>query len=178
MAQNKRFTQAIALCASALIMAGAFSACKPTEKNYKAAYDAALSKREKSCIDTDLGIDMTALEQDDVPKWERLGKDSVLVFRQPLRVFENDSIQRQPCNVAVAAFKMTTNARSLCERLLGEGYGAYIMTNGLDDYYVIAAGFQDLESAAAFIRDYKKKNPEATYVGLPGNPVVEIPSTL
>lgn len=155
-----------------VVAAGAvLTSCKPTEKNYKSAYDAAINKRQKEAVDDDLGLDITRLERDDEAQWRKFGNDSLRVLRQQVKPFESDGVQPKPYCMAVAMYKMPTNARSQRERLLQAGYGAFLLTNGHDEYYVVAEAVDTPEEAIKAVSNYCKKHPKDPYVGLGGSPV-------
>lgn len=150
------------------------SACKPTENNYRAAYQAALSKRDAANDDAaSLGL---VLEGQ--PQWQKVGTDSVMVLRQPLARLTQDSAPVKQYNVAVAAYSMRTNAAAHTERLIADGYDARMLKNGDNQYLAIAAQFDSIQPAVSFIARYMSRHPHDMYAGLPGRPVVEIPSNL
>lgn len=59
--------------------------CKPTEKNYKAAYDAALKKREAAAVDADMMIPAGALQQIGGPQKRKIGDVEVYMLVEPIR---------------------------------------------------------------------------------------------
>lgn len=109
-----------AMTLSAAVMAALLLAsCKPTEKNYKAAYDAALEKREAAMREQ--MIPTTGLMSDDGPQMRVVEGDTVYVLREALRRGE-PSRKVGGWSVAVALYKMETNARANVENLVSEGY--------------------------------------------------------
>lgn len=140
--------------------------CKPTEKNYKAAYDAAVSKREKA--NESLAAD--GLISEDGPREHRINGDTYYMLNENLSVAAGEDALK-PVNVAVAVFKMPTNARSGAASLKDKGYGARAAQAPGDKWYVIAGSFDSLDDAASFIKGFKTKNPDFQYIGL-GNPVI------
>lgn len=147
-----------------------FVACKPTEKGYKAAYDAALGKRE--AVKSEITGDMLegSLQQEDGPQLEEI--DGVKVYLLNQRIKPNDdSTLPGEYNVAIGCYRMITNCRSQAEKLQTEGYEAFPAKNNEGDFYTIAGSFSTLQEAVAFYRNYQSKK-DKTYVGLPQAPVI------
>lgn len=151
-----------------LLLAG----CKPTEKNYRSAYDAAKAKREAA--NAEAMIPATGLLSDDGPQMRIMEGDTLFIANDRLRrVPVNDSVpQLDTYNVAVGVYKMNTNARASAVRLEDKGYRAHAAQTTGDRWYTIAASFPTLGEAREFIRDFRADNPDYPYIGLPGAPVV------
>lgn len=145
--------------------------CKPTEKNYKAAYDAALAKRQAEASDPDLNLPAEGYQSLDAPSSRKInGKDYLYQF---LRLRPLDSNQElKAYNVAVAVYKMPTNCNSQVNDLRDAGYKAFGARSGDDRFFVFVDGFSTIEEAAESVDAYEKKNKDAVYVGLPENPVI------
>lgn len=152
-------------------LSGGLVSCKPTEQNYKAAYDTALLKKREATGDADLNIpEGTLITDDNDPKKETPGLQYRLVtkFISPLesgRPFGK-------FNVAVASFKMPTNCNALTARLKQEGYDAFSVRDADDRFYTIAASCPSKEEASAFVRDYLKKHSDESLIGLDGKPLI------
>ena len=146
--------------------------CKPTEKNYKAAYDAALKKREAAAVDADMMIPAGALQQIGGPQKRKIGDVEVYMLVEPIRQIADSGVAMRRYNVAVASYKMQTNSSAQVADLVSQGYNAFEAENGDQKFYVISAAFDTPEDAAAFISQYKVKSPDASYVGLPDAPVI------
>lgn len=148
-----------------------FSGCKPTEKNYKAAYDAALAKRQVEQNDPDMNLPVSGYQMMDSPQVRRVGdKDYYYQFvrLKPLV----DSVKMSAYNVAVAVYKMPTNCEAQVSDLRGAGYDSFGAKSADDRYYVLVGSYPDMESAAAEIDNYVKNNKNGVYVGLPESPVI------
>lgn len=158
----------IALIAIAVM---GLSSCKPTEKNYKAAYDAALGKRE--AMKADLGVDLQegALQQVDGPQLKKV--DGVEVYVLNKRIVPAEDGKKLPghYNVAVGEYKMVTNSRAQSEDLKAEGYDSFPAKDSAGMHYTIAGSFPTLKEALAFYQEYKAK-ADRVYVGLPASPVI------
>lgn len=148
----------------------ALSGCKPTENNYRAAYDAAKAKREAA--EADAMIPATGLQSDDGTSLKIIDGDSVYVSRDRLRLDPALKDVFKAYNVVVGVYKMNTNAKAQAAALAEKGYAAHaVMTTG-DRWYTLVGCFDALSEAQAFIKEFKKKNPGYPYIGLPGSPVI------
>ncbi|MDE7115737.1 MAG: hypothetical protein K2O56_04850 [Muribaculaceae bacterium] len=148
---------------AALVLAS----CKPTEKNYREAYDVAVSKREKSA--ESLAAD--GLVSEDAPRSKVVDGDTLYFVNEILRVDDGASPLKQ-LNVAVAVFKMNTNARAGASMLSEKGYDARAARAMEDKWYIIAGSFDSMDDTRAFIDRFRKENPSYPYIGLGGNPVI------
>ena len=149
---------------SAVVLAG----CKPTEKNYREAYDAAVARREKSLADA--GDDAVGLTTDDGPRTVVVDGDTLHILSRRLSPADGGGALH-PVNVAVGEFSMNTNARSGAESLASRGYASRVARGEGDRWYTIASGFDNEEDARAFVRTFRRRNAGYVYVGLPG-PVI------
>lgn len=145
--------------------------CKPTEKGYKAAYDAALGKREaaKDLIDVDLPEG--ALQDVDGPQLKEVNGEMVYVLNQRIQPVETGYSLPGEYNVAVGTYKMITNCNSQAAALKGEGYEAFPAKEPDGMYFTIAGSFSSLDEAVKFYQKYKTGKDRA-YVGLPNSPVI------
>lgn len=148
-----------------------FSGCKPTEKNYKAAYDAALAKRQAEQNDPDMNLPVSGYHTMDSPQVKRIGdKDYYYQFvrLRPLA----DSVKMHAYNVAVAVYKMPTNCEAQVADLRELGYNSFGAKSADDRYYVLIGSYPEMQAAAAEIDNYVKNNKNGVYVGLPESPVI------
>ena len=143
--------------------------CKPTEKNYKAAYDAAVAKREKSNTEAMLAAD--GLISDDGPVKKVIAGESLYVVEERTVALDKEHKVRA-YSVAVAEFKMQTNARSGAEYLISKGYDALVAKAIGDRYYVLAGSFDNQEEARDCYLRFVKEFPDYSYIGLPSSPVI------
>lgn len=154
---------------SLLLLAVMYS-CKPTEKNYREAYESAKSKREQA--DADLNLPATGLQSMDGPRLVPVNGDTVYYNREKLGTSDVDSIFIDRYNVVVASYRMVTNARRQVSDLQRKFKGAYAARVKDDKWYVVAATFPEIGEAVKFINDYKRSHPDGPFVGLPGSPVI------
>lgn len=115
-------------------------ACKPSEDNYKSAYDAAKQHQ----ITGDSLVDAN-LMNNQMPRSMVFGNDTLPVLTDYIRITANggadtnQSAVKRYC-VAVGKFKQVFNARSMRARLISQGYSeAIVLHNTTKDYFVIAA---------------------------------------
>ncbi len=148
--------------------------CKPTEKNYRAAYEIAQNKKAKVTSDAE----GHKVQQDMHYTLKPAEGDSVWVSNEILRgkSLQKDSIaevgMRGKCGVAVGVFRMETNARALAERMLVKYPSSCVATNGNDRWYSVVSVYPDSGKAVKGVLEFKKQNPDFSYIGLPGSPVL------
>lgn len=147
--------------------------CKPTEKNYKSAYDAARLKREKAAKEQMRPA--TGLLSDDGPQMRVVNGDTIFVLQERLRALDGSRLPHQ-WMLGVGMFKMDTNAKASADRLRSEGYPDATAVKGYDSkYYTVAATAASLDSIIIVSKKFKKDYPEYPYIGLPGAPVMIVP---
>lgn len=143
------------------IAAVALSGCKPTEKNYRAAYDAAINKRQ-SVADS---LEADGLVSADGPRSRNVDGKDYYFLSEIMKAAEGyDALLA--VNVAVAQFKMPTNARSGVEALREKGYDARLAKGMGDKWFIIAGSFDSIKEATEFIDKFRSKNPSYSYIGL------------
>lgn len=163
----KRMVRVGLLIVAVLVLA---TSCKPTEKNYKSAYDAAVGKRAQA--DAERMLPSEGIMQVDGPEMRVIGGDSVFVLHDRVRTPENSANRLGKFNVAVAFFKMRTNADASASHLISEGYKALAARSAQEKWYVVAGAFPSLEEAVAFYKEFVRKNKSYAYIGLPNAPVI------
>lgn len=163
---KKLIYRSLILAFAGLLLAG----CKPTEKNYRSAYDAAQAKRQAAATADDGLLPVSVLESTDGPR--RLNIGGTEIYTQAMAL---SGAELGTYNVAVGAYSMDTNAKALAEKLRGEGYADACVALGSDSkIYVVAAHTDGLEDAAAVVAQFRNSHPGFPYSGLPGAPVVLI----
>ncbi len=157
------------------MLLGMLWGCKPTEKGYRQAYEAAKSKREQKDPDEELLTGGHRLLNDEATNWKVIAGDSLQVKHMFLRPTDGGKWpQSGPYRLAVATFKMTTNAKSMLTDLQkGRGLTPVIATDGKDTYYIIAGSATYADSLGNVLTTFKKENPGFRYIGLtPEQPVI------
>ena len=145
--------------------------CKPTEQGYKAAYDAALNKREAASSDLDVTLPPGAIQSVDGPQQKEIDGITVYLDNKRITPIESDSKLKYHYNVAIGVYKMPTNCKAQSETLKLDGYDAFAAKDSEGNYYTIAASFPTLSEAVKFYNEFKK-DKNRIYVGLPDAPVI------
>lgn len=150
------------------------AACKPTEDNYRSAYDKASEAARRKAVELSTGTDGMALESFDGPRVEVVDGDTILISPKRLKRFEGteEAHAAATAGVAVAKYSMATNARRQIQDLLGAYPEAFIATDGDDNYYVIIATANSSQQAAPVLSTFKDTHPGYPYIGLPGCPLI------
>lgn len=162
------------LCVSLLLIG---TACKPTEQGYRSAYDAAKAKREYVDPDQELITGGHRLLNEDASNWKVIGKDSLQIQMIRISPEKGESWpQSGPYRLAVAMFKMDTNARSLLEDLKSNGCNnATLAADGKGKHFVIAGSATYPDSLGAVLDDFRHRNPGFPFIGMtPAAPVIII----
>ena len=122
-----------------LMLAGILTGCKPTEANYKAAYDIAKQKKEQSNDDVPQG---SSLQKYDMHKQTVISGDKFMILRTYVTPVDEGVITRESLkryNVVVGQFKQIFNAKQMRKRLNENGYpDAGILKIRNQDYLVIS----------------------------------------
>lgn len=150
----------------------ALMGCKPTEKGYQAAYDAAKNKREAAIADLGVDLPKGAFQEVDGPQIKEVDGVKVYVLNQRIKP-DGGALTQLPgrYNVAIGKYKMITNCKSQAEDLTAKGYEAFPAKDTEGAYYTIAGSFQDLKEAVKFYDEFQK-GKDRVYVGLPEAPVI------
>ncbi len=160
----KRHTGYLILIASLALGA---TGCKPTEQNYQAAYIKAQEKIKADAMDDDPELIST-----DRPRAQYLQGDTVYVKMEALRGADGSHVAIG-YGVAVALYKMPTNAKSNAEALKAKGWkeaGAYKSIG--DQWYVMVGHYAKLDEAIEAQKRFKKQFPGYPYIGLHGAPTI------
>ena len=148
-----------------------FVGCKPTEKGYKAAYDAALGKRQATSVDFDASLGVGTFQLSDGPQLKEIDGQQVYVLNQPLKNLDNQSKLPHSYNVAVGTYKMLTNCSAQVSGLKEDGYDAFVAIDSEDRFFSVAGSFQTMKEALTFYNKYRQKKGQS-YVGFPDSPVI------
>lgn len=148
--------------------------CKPTEKGYKQAYDAAKAKREYVDPDAELLTGGHKLLDEDSSNWKVIGNDSLQIQHFYLKPSGGAWPESGPYRLAVAMFKMDTNSKSLLADISGKGtLKPVIATDSKDRHYIIAGSATYADSLANVLRTFRKDNPGFRYIGMtPEKPLI------
>lgn len=147
-----------------------FVGCKPTEKGYQAAYDAAKNKREAAAREQMLPAQ--GLQSDDGPQLRVVDGDSIYVLRAIMRT-EDSKRAPAPWLLAVGVYRMSTNAKANAQRLQQAGYPRAVWLKGPENkWYTISDYARSLDSLKTMSRRFKNTHSDYPYIGLPASPVI------
>lgn len=150
--------------------------CKPTEKGYKQAYDAAKAKREYVDPDTELLTGGHKLLDENSSNWKVIGNDTLQI--QHLRISPENGEkwpQTGPYRLAVAMFKMNTNSTSMLKDIKKGNLKPVIATDGKDRHFIVAGSATTADSLKYVLDAFKKENPGFRYIGLtPEQPLIVV----
>ena len=125
-----------------------FNACKPKESAYKAAYEAAKAKEIQENQVTEI-----------TPVSKPATSSNAAVQQEKVTVLDGAVIQQY--SVVVGSFMNRTNAVSLKDRMINQGYKAFLALNEERGMFrVIVATFNDRASAAAERDRFKNRYPD------------------
>ncbi|MCM1489556.1 MAG: hypothetical protein NC095_01830 [Muribaculum sp.] len=150
--------------------------CKPTEKGYKQAYDAAKAKREYVDPDAELLTGGHKLLNENSTNWVVLGKDTLQLQHFYLKP-ENGQPwpQAGPYRLAVAMFKMNTNSTSMLKDIKKGNLKPVIATDGKERHFIIAGSATTADSLKYVLDAFNKANPGFRYIGMtPEQPLIVV----
>lgn len=154
------------------IAALAFCGCKPTERNYQLAYDKASEAARAKTESESTGLDGVKLESLNGPRREILDGDTIMVAKEIVKPMDSELPDAKgKVGVAVAQYRMATNARRNVQDLKKEYPNAFVGTDGKEAHYVIIDYLPSLKDAAAAAATFATKHPDYHYMGLSGYPL-------
>lgn len=144
------------IAAGILLLVIATTGCRTTEENYRSSYEAAIVKaKEKQAEGVD-SITYNKILEQQRPKMRVVEGDSARMVTDYAWQSYGKEYPLKKYNVVVGAMRQKFNAEAFCDRLRTLGCQSYVITNYKHDYFVIAAGFNNLKMAADYIRDIHK----------------------
>lgn len=152
-------------------------ACKPTETNYRSAYEAALSKRNQADPDEEIlfGGHKQASPLGSVE--QTVGGETMQVLYAPCTLMEPDGVaETNRYRVAIARYRMPANALDHARRLSAAGAsGVAVAKLGDERYLVIAHSASSLEDAGKWLSNEVKASPDGPWIGMiPPEPMILI----
>ena len=153
---------------SILLIAGAMAAlslgsCKPTETNYRQAYEAAAEQRREST-----GLDSTIygrIRNSAVTSWLVVNGDSLPMRKEYIGYTDGggssrDNVKRY--NVVVGQFRQVFNAKQMRQRLIDNGYDSAMIVHTREPlYYVVTS---TASTPAATLEAWRKVNADKNLV--------------
>lgn len=147
--------------------------CKPTEKNYRSAYDKALEASLRKQAEMTESSSGGVLETMDGPRMEIVEGDTLYVSASRVRPENPEAVKESGAfGLAIGRYGMPTNARRQAEELKNDFGGAFVASDGEDNYYVVVSTFETLPEGAGALRRFRAKKPGYPSIGLPSGPVV------
>ncbi|MDE6008641.1 MAG: SPOR domain-containing protein [Muribaculaceae bacterium] len=161
------------VCPLIIAFALAATSCKTTEKNYQAAYDVAIQKKNREkAEEAELGIDEGMLQSADGPS-KRVMEGGTFYFEsRKLKRPDTSEVLRGKYCVVIASYKMPTNCNAQVKDMQEKGYPAFAAQDGDGKYYVVIGEFPSMKEAARFSAEYVKKENPKSYIGFSQGPVV------
>lgn len=139
---------------AAVALTGAFTSCRTTEANYRAAYQTAVAKRDSAG-----GVDSTIysrIRRDATMSVLAVGSDSLPLRTEYIGYTADGGASRETVKryvVVAGQFKQLFNAMQMRRRLEGMGYeGAFVVNTREPLYYVCTATSAAADTAAAAFR--------------------------
>jgi cell division protein FtsN len=132
----------------ALVLLLSFNACKSKESAYKTAYEAAKAKEIKD------NQNQTVEETTPVTK-PTYNVSTASVQKEKVTAVDGNGIKQ--FNVVIGSFVNKTNAVSLKDRMVNQGFQSLLAQNARGMYRVIVASFSDKASAVAERERVKEK---------------------
>lgn len=156
-----------------LLISGVATSCKPTEKNYRSAYDVANEKRERDNMEREersreMGLSEGMLN--DYPGVSIIGIGDSTVYSKHLNFQRADSVADYA--VSVATFRMESNAGAMAADLNRDKWHGCRALKAQDLFYIIIGDVSQPEETLPVIDKFKKENPDWQYVGQPGPLVI------
>ena len=147
--------------------------CKPTERNYQAAYEKAAEAARLKNEEEQTGAFGNKLESLDGPRREIVGADTLLIGSGLVKSFESTlPDDGKKIGIAISRYTQPTNARRQLQDLNRTSSDGLMASDGQGNYYVMIKRVDTLPDAAEAIRVFAAANPDYPYIGLNGNPLV------
>ena len=143
------------------LLALGFVACKPTEKNYRAAYERTMARDSARTPFEETIYGRYRRDVKTIPMVN--GTDTVDVHLTRVYLTPGDGVMREYLKkycVVIAEFKQLLNAQSIRDRFKEAGYThAFIVQTPEPYYYVVAASYPDLNDANTLIAHLSHDTP-------------------
>lgn len=145
--------------------------CKPTEKNYRNAYEIAMNK--KKAVADDYGLEVGELQSVEGARKQAVGEDFVWILPDMVKPQQDDKKGGEgQLAVVVSKFNMGANAKSQAAALASEWPDAVVCIDGRDHFFVSIARCNELSEALDIIKEFQAAHPDYPFVGLDGHPCV------
>lgn len=122
-----------------LTLIGGFTSCKPKKSAYRAAYEKAKQREMAETVSNDA--------QDEIQPIVKSGEGAAVVRERVVPAKGEDVNILRSYSVVIGSFQNLTNAKSLKERMINDGYNATLAQNEMGMYRVIVTSFDNKEDA-------------------------------
>lgn len=157
-----------------LVLAGGLVSCKPTERNYQAAYDAARAKREAEKADPDMALMLNGhkLDTSEGGSAVKVSDGENFPVKATSLLFEDEVEGEGDWYLAVARYSMPTNARAQAYDMSAKGDTVMVARDVDSQWYVIGAREKGRQSAGEAARRFIDSHPGFNFIGLEGAPLL------
>ncbi len=137
----KKFT----ILLSALFIVAGFTSCKPKQSAYRAVYEKAKQR------------EIAQSNNDEIVPISKAGESAAVVREKIQPAQGEDANGLRAYSVVIGSFQNITNAKSLKERMVSEGYRAILAQNEKGMFRVIITSFDNKNEAIASRENIKAK---------------------
>ncbi|MBR6750385.1 MAG: SPOR domain-containing protein [Bacteroidaceae bacterium] len=138
------------------LVALALVSCKPNQAVTKAAYEKAMAAAvNKPVITADTPTDGAITEIQPMVTQSTVARER----SESVKVLDNGTIGKY--SVVVGTFKQRTNANSMRDRFISDGYAALVVQNAQGLYRVVACSYDTKEEAVAARIEITKRYPSS-----------------
>ena len=119
-----------------LFLVTGFTSCKPKQSAYRAVYEKA---KQKEIAESNVN--------DEIVPIVKTGESAAVIKEKVVPAQGEDATRLRSFSVVIGSFQNTTNAKSLKERMIREGYRAMLAQNEQGQFRVIVTSFDNKEEA-------------------------------
>ena len=147
------------IIATALLIA-TLASCKPSEENYRAAYQTAKAKEDTTPLEETI---YSNIRKEARPKNVIVGNDTIPMITQYISFTTQaggDINNFHRYNIVVAEFKQIFNAKAMLKRVVDAGYtDAFVVQTREPLYYVVAQSVSNPADAARILEEIRTAKP-------------------
>lgn len=144
------------------------SACKPSEENYRKAYEATVAKNGKKTVEGTVYNRYREMQR--TAQIALADGDTISVRHENVTLTKDGGGSAETAgeyNIVVARFKQIFNAKAMSERLTSMGYSPFIVQTREPLYYVVAATCATPAEAAEQLRRISSDSRLSFQAGCP-----------
>lgn len=130
------------------------ASCHTNENNYREAYDKAVNRTRET-----LGEDMyNQIVRERTRNTAMVDGDSIRLIPEHVNPVDTVATVVKNYSVVVGEFKQKFNAKSYAEEIARSSkLPTYVLFTADQDYLVVAQGFDEIDEAAAFLKEVDKR---------------------